>query len=377
MKEKTINVRSLVEKYQANCARIKEIADLCDKEQRSRTEAETKEYEALARDNEMLRMRMLAYQGQAASAAASLGTQIREAMQQGGRQNVSVGRELTLRRDKTMVSDVAAGGLVPDLVQTPVLPLMEQTIYDLVGIPMQQGLAGNFVWPVVEFGAATINGEGESLETQKLKFSKLTASPERIGYAYEATRESIEQSNGVVENLINTTIPMGVNDLINRIVMSPTKQTGAQLMQGPFVDLVADAATIAATADAIAWSDLNKLKAEILKTGIRGEKLAWVMSKATAAVLEGTPVNAKGIFRPMLENGTLCGIPVFTTEAITNKYIGLGDWSYQPAGFFGQPTLIVDPYTTALDNSVRFVYNTHFATKTIRKEAFKLVKIGE
>lgn len=375
---KKVNLRSIVEKYQNNCNRIKEIADLCETEKRDRTDLETKEYNALVSDNEILRMRMYASRGNADAAMRSMGEQLRDAVNAGGRQQVKMNGEVTLKRAaaKTMTTDVNAGGLVPDLIQPVVLPLQEQTVYDLVGIPMQQGLAGTFVWPVVEFGTATINGEGETLETQKLKFSKLTASPERIGYAYEATRESIEQSAGIVESLINTAIPMGVNDLINSILMSTEKQSGAQLMQGPFVDLAGSAETIAASADAISWAALNKVKAGILKKGVRGNNLAWVMTKSTAAILEGTPINSKGIYRPMIENGMLCGVPVFTTEAIGDDYIGLGDWSYQPAGFFGTPTMIVDPYTTALDNSVRFVYNTHFATKTIRKEAFALVKIG-
>lgn len=378
-KKKTISVRSLVERYQSNCERITAIADLCEQEQRERTAAETAEYESLTRENQVLEMKFRsAHMGAAESTRGDLVTSIREGLAAGGRVTLPVATELTLLREKgvTLSTDAASGGLVPDLIQQPVLPLQEQTVYDLVGIPMQQGLAGTFVWPVVEFGSASINGEGETLEAQKLKFSKLTASPERIGYAYEATREAIEQSEGVVQSIIGTAIPQGVADILNKIIMSPTKVTGAQLMQGPFVDLAATATSIATSAEEIQWTALNKLKAEVLKSGVRGEKLAWVMTKSTAAVLEGTPINTKGIYRPMLENGMLCGIPVFTTEAITDQYIGLGDWSYQPSGFFGEPTMIVDPYTTALDNSVRFVYNTHFATKTIRKEAFKLVKIG-
>lgn len=375
MKKTTINVRALVDQYQSNCDRINEIAELCDRENRQRTEAETSEYESLCRENEVIQMKFRAASGGNKSNYKSLEAELREVIASGGKKSVVVNGELSLRSRNTS-ADPAAGGLVPDLIQSPVLPLQEQTVYDLVGIPMQQGLAGNFVWPVVEFGAATINGEGDTLETQKINFSKLDASPERIGYAYEATREAIEQSEGTVQSLIMTAIPQGIADLINKIIMSPTKQTGAKLMQGPFVDLATSATSIATSAEEIKWTDLNALKASILKTGIRGEKLAWVMTKGTAAILEGTPINTKGIFRPMLENGILCGLPVFTTEAITDGYIGLGDWTYQPSGFFGTPSMVVDPYTTALDNSIRFVYNTHFATKCVRPEAFKLVKIG-
>lgn len=369
------NLRGLIATYDANCARLRELADKAEQEQRAFTPEEKAECDRLSAENARIQVRANAY-NTTPDEVKTISTEVRDAVNAGGKHSLKLAHEVSLR-DRTMVADPTAGGLVKDLIQPTVLPLMEQTVYDLVGIPMQQGLAGNFVWPVVEFGSATINGEGETLSTQKLKFNKLTASPERIGYAYEATRESIEQSEGVVETLINQAIPMGVNDLLNRILMSTTKQVGANLMQGPFVALADNAQTLATSAEDIKWADLNKMKAGILKNGIRGNNLAWVMTKSTAAILEGTPINAKGIYRPMIENGVLCGVPVFTTEAIGDNYIGLGDWSYQPAGFFGEPTMLVDPYTTALDNSVRFVYNTHFATKTIREEAFALAKIGE
>ena len=60
MKKNTVNVRELVEKYQSNCERINAIADACEQEQRERTEAETKEYEALARENQLLSMKLQA-----------------------------------------------------------------------------------------------------------------------------------------------------------------------------------------------------------------------------------------------------------------------------------------------------------------------------
>ena len=60
MKKKTIEFRSLIDKYQSNCNRISEIADACEREQRERNEAENKEFEALTRENQMLQMKMQA-----------------------------------------------------------------------------------------------------------------------------------------------------------------------------------------------------------------------------------------------------------------------------------------------------------------------------
>ena len=58
MHKKTVNVRELVNKYQTNCERISAIADACEKEQRERNKAETTEYEALVRENQLLQMKM-------------------------------------------------------------------------------------------------------------------------------------------------------------------------------------------------------------------------------------------------------------------------------------------------------------------------------
>ena len=58
--KKTINVRELINQYQQNCDRITEIADVCEKEQRERNEAENTEIETLMRENQLLQMKMQA-----------------------------------------------------------------------------------------------------------------------------------------------------------------------------------------------------------------------------------------------------------------------------------------------------------------------------
>lgn len=57
-KPEKLNVRELVNQYQANCDRIGEIAETCEKEQRERTEAEDTEFKALTRENQLLQMKM-------------------------------------------------------------------------------------------------------------------------------------------------------------------------------------------------------------------------------------------------------------------------------------------------------------------------------
>ena len=56
--------------------------------------------------------------------------------------------------------------------------------------------------------------------------------------------------------------------------------------------------------------------------------------------------------------------------------MGLGDWRYQPMGLFGSLRFIVDPYSKARKDSVDFVLNADYATKTLRDDAFMLGKVA-
>ena len=98
------------------------------------------------------------------------------------------------------------------------------------------------------------------------------------------------------------------------------------------------------------------------------------MTKATKAILEATPKDAgSGIM--VCENDQVAGIPVFTSQAIGEDYIGLGDWRYQPMGLFGDIRFVIDPYTKAGEDVVRFIINADYGTKTLRPEAFALAKV--
>ena len=117
------------------------------------------------------------------------------------------------------------------------------------------------------------------------------------------------------------------------------------------------------------------MKADVLATGVDGEHLCWVMTKAQKAIAEATPKDAgSGIM--VCENDHIAGLPVFTTNYIGQNFIGLGDWRYQPMGLFGDISFIVDPYSQARKDAVDFVLNVNYGTVTLRDEAFALAKVG-
>lgn len=428
MKKNTLNVRELLNKYEQNCDRIGEIANACEKEQRERTEAETVEYNALIRENQLLQMRMNAAANDygAAEAKVDADTILRE--------NIAAGRQTEVRlcRDLVMVSDATSGGLIPVKIQDILGPLTEGLILDKVGLPLPTGLAGDYVWPVYEAVSATVLGEGVALSDTTIPMSKLTASPERIGIAIPVTRQTINQTEGVIEEIVKKLMPLSVSMLLNKILFSTEKVTGATNLVGPFYN--ATPTTLASTPT---FQQLNLMKAKVLETGIDGSKLCWVMTKSQKAILEGTPINSSGIYVPMIQNDTLCGLPVYTSNyirkneveyykatvssgnvtwakqsaapagdpdfvvsgdssanalatiaaadvssndiakvTIITEFIGLGDWRYQPMGLFGPISFVVDPYSKARNDAVDFVLNVNYGTKTLRPEAFAIGQVS-
>lgn len=397
MKKNKLNVRELVNQYQANCDRIREIADTCEKEKRERNEAESTEFEALCRDNQLLQMKMQVataeHLRENPNAAEEAITLIRENAKNGKKS------EIIFVRDMMMVSDVNAGGIIPLNIQDILKPLQEGFILDKVGLPMPTGLAGDFVWPMYEMVEAQIAGEGVTLGDTKIPLSKMTAAPERVGIAIPVTNQSLNQSAGVLEMIVREIMPLSIRLLLNKILFSTEKVNNATNLIGPFAAIAINAAKSAAQRDkkipAIVqlahvptFEQLNaQMKAKVLETGIEGSHLCWIMTKSMEAILEGTPINKDGIFVPMIQNGILCGLPVYTTNAIrktttsgdtttVTEFIGLGDWRYQPMGLFGTIRFIVDPYSQARKDSVDFVLNTDYGTKTIRNEAFLLGQVA-
>lgn len=364
---KKLTVRQIVDKYQKNCARISAIADLCETEKRERTQAESAEYEALVRDNELLRMRM-----QAEAAQAQQNPNLIADANKLVRENMEAGRQtqIVFMRDLMVVSDATSGGIIPLKIQDILDPLVEGLILDKVGLPMPTGLAGDYVWPTYEAVEAQIQGEGVALTDTKIKLSKLTASPQRIGVAIPVTRQTIIQTEGIIETIVKKVMPQSVAMLLNKILFSTTKATAATTLVGPFV---AKAAKPIALSAIPTFADFNKMKAAVLASGVDGSNLCWAMTQAQKAIAEATPKDAgSGIM--VCENDHIAGLPVFCTHYIGEGFVGLGDWRYQPMGLFGDISFIIDPYSQARKDAVDFVLNVNYGTTTLCPEAFALGK---
>ena len=389
MSKKPRTVAEICREINANCDRISEIAASCEKDNRKRTEAEDAEYTSLVRSNDMNRMLLQSLQRPANVQEEN----VQERSMQILRENLRANRPTTIQlvrdeagaggsgseggstaTDNTMLTtDLLDSGIIPVKQQTLLKPLDEGLIFSKVGIPFQTGLSGDYFWPTYEGGEATINGENEKLSETKIATSKLKASYDRVGTAIIATRESLTQSAGMLQSIINTELSDRFARTVNRVQFGLTKATGAVNLVGPFASIAAkDVIQIPAVPT---LKNFTKMKAQVFAKGIPSIGCAFIMTEGTKAALEATPVDAgSGIM--LVQNDHLAGFPVFTTHYIGDNNVGFGSFAYNPWGQFGQMSIIIDPYTKALNNAVRFVANGDFGDVVLRPEAFVLAKIA-
>lgn len=356
-----INTEALRRELTEARNRVAELNTTVERENRDLTEAEQAEARSLAQRIDTLELRIRAARAsEQQPAPRDVTAEVRS--------NVRAGQQSVFRfyRDLNMVADNTPGGIIPLNVGDILQPLEEGLIIHQLGLPMPTGLSGDYIWPMYEAAEASILDEGVEIADSKLSWDKITTNPQRIGIAYPITRESINQTDGIVEQVVRNVMPRAIQQLINKILLSTEKVGEKNNLIGPFVN----AERVALSAEPT-FKELNRMKAKVLSTGIDGASLCWVMTKDMKAVLESTPKD-KGSGIMTVENDHLCGLPIFTSHYIGEGNIGLGDWRYQPMGLYGDMTFTIDPYSLSRKNAVDFNLNVNYGTVTLRPEAFLL-----
>lgn len=394
MKKNEMSVRDMINKVQENRERIREIADACERENRKRTEAEDKEFEALVRENQELQMQMALANAQAltprSKAPQDPDAVLRESiMQRDQKVTVQLVREGGNAQTPTTASDGATvtpqtttalegTGIIPVYEQEMLKPIRKGLIYDKVGLTIRSGLHGTLRWPKHGKAVASFADEAERLTDSSISWDKLETNGHRMGCAVPVTREELEDSHGIVDSVVREEMPKAIIDLINAALFTTSStykdkdnKDKTRKVYGPFVKAYANAKQFAGSVPT-----RKELLQMVASVADKVDLIApcWVMTEAMKAELMDVKVDS-GSGRFLCENGTILGYPVYTTAEVGAGNVGFGDWSYQAAGFFGDWNMTVDPYTLARNNSVDFVLNARFGTVTLREDAFVMGKV--
>ena len=349
-----------------------------DKEREALTEAELGERKQLEREMDILEMKIKAntptIEVMRQADIAEANRQIRECLDKGQRFERKISRAVAAGFGgnasgyaNPAASTNPAGLTTHDIVE----PLYAKTILAAIGSPLLTGLKGNHQWPVVEAFSATINDEGAALGDTKIPLAKLLAKPERIGIAVPITREALNETDDLLQVVATQYMPVAVASLMNKIMFSSTKVTGATNLVGPFITgNLAAKHKVQYTGDAPVLTDLVALKSAVLGENIQADGLCYVMSEATKGVLEATPKWAGANVAIVDDNGKINGVPVFTTNDVPEGTVHFGAFKYAPQGLFGDMVIIIDPYSQARKNAIDFVLNVDYAITVLRQEAF-------
>lgn len=380
MTKTKFNFREAYERQEAIKVRLNELATALenDKEREALTEAEDAERKQLLREFEILDMKVKAntqtIEVNKPNDIAEANRQMRECIAAGKRFEVKISRDFG-GNTSGYADYTKSENPFPLTLHDIVEPLWGKLILSAIGSPLLTGLKGNHQWPVIETFAASINDEAVELGDTKIPIGKLTAKPERIGIAVPITREALTETDDLLQLVATQYIPTAAAALMNQIMFSTTKVTGATNLVGPFVTMK-EGHTITAAGDTPTLKELVNLKGIVLNENIVADQLCYVMSETMKAELEATPKWDGANDAIIDDNGNIKGVPVFTTSYCESGKVYFGAFKYAPQGIFGDMSFIVDPYTLARKNAIDFVLNMDYAITTLREEAFAILETG-
>ena len=198
------NVRELIDRYQANCDRIGEIAEVCEREQRERSDAENKEFAALTRDNQLIQMKMQAIQAESfhgRSAQVDPDEVLRESLlnrdqkvtvmltrTEGGASETTPTTPTAPVVNPQTTAALADTGIISVHEQEMLKPIRKGLIYDKVGLTIRSGLSGTLRWPKHGKAVASFADEAERLVDSSISWDKLETNGHRMGIAVPVTR---------------------------------------------------------------------------------------------------------------------------------------------------------------------------------------------
>ena len=326
-----------------------------------------KQYAALEREAQRLQIELAMSQNKREEKPVDANTQMREAIKM-VRSHQADGDFLMKRAATTTITsgiiqdgektNMASAG-IPLTIKDLINPLGMGTIYEKLGLQVATGVRGNIQWPCLDTSAeVSVGGELDEAETKTIDFSKITATPVKVGISIEVSNEAINDESFDLVGVIKEQMNKAVGRTLNKRVLALSAPSAKPAFVGP---LVSNKQTATYTKAGATYKDVKALKAKVLKTGAQMAGFCYVMDAEMYSTLECTPKdNGSGLF--IIEGGKIDGDVVFITDlAEYAGKIAAGCFAYEALNQHGEVHFIVDPYTKAKKNVTVFTLNADFS----------------
>lgn len=267
------------------------------------------------------------------------------------------------------------GALVQDNAPRLQMPFAPKTFLEKLGATRWTGLTGGDVpLPVANNYNFNWLAETEGITVQKKKFEDGSLSPKRLGAAVEISNRLLIQSSVNVEQTVRNLLFGGYDRAINDAAVNGA---GGNAPTGILNTAGIGLSTVTAAAKPTRAMAVE-LPALIEAANATEDSLGYLMSPQLKALLQNTKVDAgSGLFLMPGKDGLLGYKAVTSTlvpELTGNKVLIFGDFSQLFIGEWGSMSVLSDPYSAALNNSVRLVVNGHADVAIAQPSAFAVNK---
>lgn len=345
------------------------------KEQRSLNEDESKEYDALkaevrswndkieALENWLAEQKAPKQEGRKYSLAAAIRAKMAGKELEGieaeadrrGRQGMEPtgDNSFFIPMEKRSVLQAGTANLGKEDVATDFLdlvtPLENELVAAQAGATFLTGLKGDIAVPFYTGSTAGWAGEVAAAANGEGTFKQKTLAPKRITAYIDVSKQLLIQANDSIEAYLQQSLVTAVRECLESTMFgsaagSATKPAG--LLNG----------VTALTAD-VTYGNLVDAETALLKNNFKN--LSWVASYDAHGTLKQTPkIAGQPVY--LLEDGMIDGRKCFFSNNVADRGLILGDFSELTIGQWGGIEVLVDPYTQAVNGTVRLVVNSYW-----------------
>lgn len=279
---------------------------------------------------------------------------------------------------QTVTEDAGAygGALVNDQAPRLQIPFAPKTFLETIGVNRLSGLTGGSIpLPVGnKYGFSWLT-ETEEIVPQKQQFAGPVLSPERIGGAVEISRRLLLQSSVNVENYVRQELFKGYDRAVTSAVINGSGVSPEPTGVLNTANIQLAAATVPA---APTRADILELIKLLEVADAQSDNAVFVMSPQLKFALKNVKLDdGSGRFLMEGEN-RLEGFNIVSSTLVPqlagNDVLIFADWSKVFLGEWGSMSVLSDPYSKSLANSIRLVVNGHAGTAVAQPDAIAVNK---
>lgn len=264
------------------------------------------------------------------------------------------------------------GSLVVDQAPRVQMGFSPASVIDSLGATRLRNLQGGDIpLPVANDYSFAWLAETGAITQQKNTISGPTLSPNRLGAAVEISNRLLAQASMDVEAIIRAKIIKGYENAIN---VAAINGSGSSNQPEGILNNGSVGSGSSVNADVPTKALVAELVKLVMEADSTMDSLAFLGSPATDYLLSTTLLDSgSGKFIKELKDQLLGYRFVSSThvpQLSSNEVLIFGNWSELFIGEWGSISVLSDPYSAALANSVRLVLNGHADVAIAQPGAF-------